>query len=828
LNRFVKFLAVSIGTLALARAGQELPVFIADNHAETAGWITRNFDLDEPHVLVLVDAHSDASAAERSEEIREELRRVPSEKERASRVENWRKSGRIQAFNWIEPLMPRPVDRVLWLASSVMDDKEREAKTTEAVSSLDGRLEVEPRSAGSFERRWETCDLKSFRAWQPGARKVILAIDLDFFAGMKPADRAKNFDAIWERAMDWPGLAGIAFAVSRPWLTDDAEADALVSLAVDAVRHTRGARLEMDASLDDRPDDSLKATELKHRAPRWDLAKASPEVRMKLGELSDRLTITDRERTWEPSAWADALGSARIVPDRGEMDCDGVWRFPLGKEPVLRAEATGDATGRTRWFLLEPVREAYDLLPETGLGKSFSKSPGRWIYEKRRSLGDTVDFQLDPAAWRRATGGRFLIEAEIETPRGWLPVPAIELRIRTAEGFRGSVSDCAGMPYVFGIAAVSAGDRSGVESGWGSDCANLFIHAWRRNGIPLTWGDPGRLRAQLATKAENVKFSDDVKISPEEIDHGIVIDFGKHVAAIWQDREPLGVLDGNDLAVHHLGGFPEIVELAKLAETRPVFSLRVPLSPQTCRIAFVGDVVLAGEDREMIEGFGRGDADAFIANLEGIPSMHEPVGKPRYDFRFPADQLDWLKSRGVDAVSLANNHAADAGQEGIVEGMKALESAGIAFFGAGKNEEDACHPWHMERRGVRIAVFGISYFETGAAGPDRSGVAVLPLHRELLEREFQKARAAGEQVIVMVHGGNEYDRRVDDEQRRWAGWLVARGVSLVVGSHPHVIQREEIHGGALILHSLGNAVYPRALRGADSGAVRVLEIRGVK
>ena len=57
------------------------------------------------------------------------------------------------------------------------------------------------------------------------------------------------------------------------------------------------------------------------------------------------------------------------------------------------------------------------------------------------------------------------------------------------------------MPYVFGIAGVAEGDLSGVETGWGSDCANLLIHAWRRNGIPLNWGDPGRLREQLATKS---------------------------------------------------------------------------------------------------------------------------------------------------------------------------------------------------------------------------------------------------------------------------------------------------------------------------------------
>lgn len=806
----------------IAWAGQLLPMFLADNHAETAGWITRNFDLDAPHVLVLVDAHSDASAVERSDEMRERLRRVASEDVRAGRVESWRKSGRLQAFNWIEPLMPRPLDRVLWLAAPSLDNDEVVSKTTEAVESLDGRLEVEPRSAGSFARRWETRDLPGLLEWQPGGRKVILAIDLDWFAGMESAERERNFYAIWERAMDWPGLAGVAFSVSRPWLTDNSEADALVSLAIDAVRHTRGAHLELDALVDDRPDGSLKAAELGHVVPRWDLRAASPGVRMKLQALGGRLTVMDR--SGDTSGWQEVHGSARIIPADGEIDCDRVWRYPLGGEPILRIHAPPDATGKTRWHLLEPVRDTYDLLPETGLGKAFSESPGRWIYEKPRPIVETQDFQLDPTVWRRKSGGRFLIAAECETPRGWISAPAIEIRVRTANGFRGSLSECGGMPYVFGIAGINEGDLSGVESGWGSDCANLLISAWRRNGIALPWGDPGRLRTHLDAKAENVGVGDGVELSPEEIGHGVAIDFGKHVAAVWEDMEPFGVLDGNDLVMHHLGGRPEIIPLKTLAASRPVFSVLVPASTVQCRIRFAGDVVLADADRTVIDGFERGDADGFIVNLEGIPSMREPHQKPRYDFRFPPERLDWLKSCGVDAVSLANNHASDAGLEGINEGIQALRKAGIAAFGAGGDELAACRPFRIERKGVRMAIFGISYFKSGVAGPDEAGVAALPAHSGILEAEFRKALAAGERIIAVVHGGNEYDRRVNEAQRRWARWLVAHGVSYIVGSHPHVIQRQEFHGGAVILHSLGNAVYPRSLGAAGSGFVRTLTI----
>jgi hypothetical protein len=813
----------------LLRAEQALPVFLADNHAETFGWITRTFDPDGRFQFVLVDAHSDASMAERSEEIREGLRRVPSLEARASNIEEWRKSGRIQAFNWIEPLMPRPLDQVCWLAANQLGESGLAATHADAVAALDGRLEVEPRSSGSLAERWTTLDLAGFLNWQPGARPVILAIDLDFFAGMPAAEREQTFEKIWTRAMDWPGLAGVAFAVSRPWLADGAEADALVALACDAVYRTRGAFLEVDASLDDRPDHSKKAGESAKPVPRWDAAQVSESTRSRWLAMRDRMRITDRIRGWDAilDAWSTEQSRFFIRPDGGETDCDGVWRFSYQNAPVLRVDAGAGAgaTGRVRWWSLEPARAAYDLLPETGLGKSFSISPGRWIYEKRRSLGITEDFALAVDKWKPATAGRVRIAADVETADGWIPVPPVELRLAEGTGFRGALSECFHMPYVFGVALVAENGLTGVDAGWGSDCSNFLIHAWRRNGLPLAWGDPGRLRAQLATKAENLTLADSPSVTPEEIDHGLAIDFGRHVAAVWEDREPVGKLGGNDRVVHHLGGLPEIVDLETLAKERPVFALRVPREPQAeCTVRIAGDVVLAGDERWEIEGFGKGGAGLFLANLEGVPSMKNPDRAPRFDFRFPPGRLAWLKSRGIDAVSLANNHAGDAGRAGLIDGMSALRQAGIAVCGAGANAAEACRPWRTERNGVRIAVFGVCLIDSMAATDKLPGVARLPEHEALLDHEIRKARSAGETIIVMVHGGDEYRHGVNDEQRHWARWLVNRGANLIVGAHPHLVQRSEPYGGALIVHSLGNAVYPKSLKGADSGEIRTFRL----
>ena len=168
---------------------------------------------------------------------------------------------------------------------------------------------------------------------------------------------------------------------------------------------------------------------------------------------------------------------------------------------------------------------------------------------------------------------------------------------------------------------------------------------------------------------------------------------------------------------------------------------------------------------------------------------------------------------------MANNHAGDAGRAGLIDGLAACERAGIGVCGAGRNEAAACQPWRTERDGVRIAVFGVCLTDGLTAGMDQAGVAKLPDHAAMVEMEIRKARAAGEVVMVMVHGGDEYRTKVNDDQRVWAWWLVNRGAKLIAGAHPHVVQRTERHGGAVIVHSLGNAVYPVALKGADSGGI---------
>jgi len=782
-----------------------IPVFLSDDHAETFAWMTREFPLDEAHALLLVDAHADSSAVNHSDALRQALRRVSTLEERASRVSAWRRSGRIQAFNWIETLMPRPIDQVLWLAGTDLAEARLESLTREAVGHLDARLEFEARASGALAERWQVGDLQSLEKWRPPDLPIIVSIDLDFFHGMKPDDAGAAFDQIWAFAMGLPRLAGVSFSISRPWLSDDQEAGRLLVMALDAVLALDNRRFTFVQDEPGRPDDSLKAAEYRERkvpVPRFDWAGAGRAVRSRLQQAA--LSAGHGETPQFELRLDDAVPSV-----------DEVWRLEAGKSVAVRLLRHGHGAPapppRARWFLLEPGSPAIDLLPEAGLGKAFSKNEmGRAVWNRRIFLGESEDGAWAlPLAGKGEDVGTWRVQAQVEVGGEWVWTPALELRRQQGQGFRRALSGQFRSPYAFGIGLVRRGELTGPDLGWGYDCANFLIAAWREHGVWMPWSDPAGLRKQLATIGENFRPADRPPLADLDVEEGLVIDFGPHVAAVWEDRPPRGTLGPEDLAVHHLGGFPEVIGMDRLTAGRGPFALRKRKQSAATRIWFGGDVVL--DEREPdLRGIRQAAGDIMVVNLEGVGVRDATALPGRYRFVFPARHLSKLKEAGLAAVSLANNHALDAGLPGLLE---CLAEAGIADLGvagiAGRE------PVVLSRDKPKIVLLAASLFEE--AGEDGM-IRTLPRDRAEIEqqlRELQRARAA---VVIMLHGGDEYSPHVNAAQRQWARWCVDRGANLVVFSHPHVVQPLESYRGRPVAFSLGNLVYPPELQGADSGA----------
>ncbi len=239
------------------------------------------------------------------------------------------------------------------------------------------------------------------------------------------------------------------------------------------------------------------------------------------------------------------------------------------------------------------------------------------------------------------------------------------------------------------------------------------------------------------------------------------------------------------------------------------------IEPATIRLAAIGDLLLTTQPGEHQPGRGLealspeirqifATCDIVLANLEcTLPGKEMVATEPRV-FTSEA-QICGLAKAGINVVSLANNHAFDAGDEGFGRITALLEKQNIAWFGAGLTLSDAIRPCLMEIRGIRIAIIGAVDESSGIhrfAGPASSGVPSLDC--ENICSQIVKLRSCADHVIISPHWGHERFRFPSPEQIKQAHEFIGAGASIVMGHHPHVVQGMELYQKCPIAYSLGN------------------------
>ena len=213
-------------------------------------------------------------------------------------------------------------------------------------------------------------------------------------------------------------------------------------------------------------------------------------------------------------------------------------------------------------------------------------------------------------------------------------------------------------------------------------------------------------------------------------------------------------------------------------------------------------------------------ADITVGNLEGTLSTR---GLPQQDppgDSFGADPrvLRGLATAGFDAMSLANNHTGDYGEQALRDTLAAFEDSTIADFGAGLDRAEATEAAVVERAGVSVGFIGFNAIgETPPAGAGRPGALSVsmpprtgPLDRDQLAHVLRAVRRLDRRVdavVVLPHWGEQYTHVPEPSQRVVGRRLVDAGADLVVGGHPHWVQGVERYRGVTIAHSLGNAVF---------------------
>ncbi|MBR1670169.1 MAG: CapA family protein [Butyrivibrio sp.] len=233
----------------------------------------------------------------------------------------------------------------------------------------------------------------------------------------------------------------------------------------------------------------------------------------------------------------------------------------------------------------------------------------------------------------------------------------------------------------------------------------------------------------------------------------------------------------------------------------------------------VGDAFLkAGNTAEGVIG------QSLLEKMRGVDIMMvnnefpysdggTPLEGKTYTFRARPESASILGTMGVDIVGLANNHAYDYGQQAFLDTMTALDNAGVAYAGGGRNIDQASHPvYYLTSNGMKIAIICATQIErlgnpdTKGATEDSPGVFRC-LDDALLLEKVREAREKNAYVVVFIHWGTESTREIDYLQRDQAKEIADAGANLIIGAHPHVLQKIDYVDGVPVVYSLGNYIF---------------------
>jgi poly-gamma-glutamate capsule biosynthesis protein CapA/YwtB (metallophosphatase superfamily) len=211
-------------------------------------------------------------------------------------------------------------------------------------------------------------------------------------------------------------------------------------------------------------------------------------------------------------------------------------------------------------------------------------------------------------------------------------------------------------------------------------------------------------------------------------------------------------------------------------------------------------------------------ADLRLANLESPLAQYMPSPSDTsagYNLCTSATRAGLLSAWGLDLLSISNNHRFDCGPDGPMETARILNAAGLHPVGPG------LEPLYREINGLRL---GFLAFDDILA----------PIDISTATQAIQSARAGGRLVIVSIHWGAEYQQGPNERQKTLARQFADAGATLVVGTHPHVLQPAEwirtSKGKTLVIYSLGNVLFDqRGLADTRQSALMAvtLDSRGV-
>jgi poly-gamma-glutamate capsule biosynthesis protein CapA/YwtB (metallophosphatase superfamily) len=227
----------------------------------------------------------------------------------------------------------------------------------------------------------------------------------------------------------------------------------------------------------------------------------------------------------------------------------------------------------------------------------------------------------------------------------------------------------------------------------------------------------------------------------------------------------------------------------------------------------VSDAYIWGDVPEELDRFA---PHARIVNLETSVTTSDAAWPKGINYRMNPANVGCLTAAKLDVCALANNHALDYGEAGLLVSLASLAGKGLQTVGAGRDRDEARRPARLRLPGgADLLVFAFGSETSGvparwAAATDRPGVAFLGDLSQATAGDIlhvmARAKGPGDILVASLHWGTNWGHAVPPDHVRFAHWLVDGGVDVIHGHSSHHPRPIEVYRNRLILYGCGNFI----------------------
>ena len=181
-------------------------------------------------------------------------------------------------------------------------------------------------------------------------------------------------------------------------------------------------------------------------------------------------------------------------------------------------------------------------------------------------------------------------------------------------------------------------------------------------------------------------------------------------------------------------------------------------------------------------------------------------------FNSPDDVIDAIKNAGIDLITTTNNHSFDTGLDGLKRTAQQLKKHDLEFIGT-YEEKPESRIKMKEVNGFKVGLLAytemINQQNQLGLSDDEIHDAINLMDKDQIEKDTAEAKENGADIIIaFMHWGVEYSQEPSATQKEYAQFMAEQGVDIIIGSHPHVIQKSDMleTNDTFIVYSLGNFI----------------------